>query len=132
MKTQFVLQHPTFLLCSDHFYLNVCKQIIIICLCLLVYLFYFLCVIISFLSFFFIWIIYLKLQKKLVAYSDKSACSIASGGSGSIGGNSTATLGNDLPSLTASEDFPEEIEFSTNYGKALQTILKQLTNFDSQ
>lgn len=54
-----------------------------------------------------------------VAYSDKSACSI-SGGS-SIGGNSTATLGNDYPSLTISDDFPadilHEIDFSTNYGK---------------
>lgn len=51
------------------------------------------------------------------AYSDKSACSIASGGSSSIGGNSTATLGNDLPSLTASDDFPDDLEFSANYGK---------------
>lgn len=51
------------------------------------------------------------------AYSDKSACSIASGGSSSIGGNSTATLGNDYPSLTTSDDFPDDIEFSTNYGK---------------
>ncbi|XP_055299218.1 ral GTPase-activating protein subunit beta isoform X4 [Sitodiplosis mosellana] len=52
------------------------------------------------------------------AYSDKSACSIASGGSSSIGGNSTATLGNDYPSLTASDDFPDDIEFSTNYDNA--------------
>lgn len=52
------------------------------------------------------------------AYSDKSACSIASGGSSSIGGNSTATLGNDFPSLSTSDDFPDDIEFSANYGKA--------------
>ncbi|XP_031623327.1 ral GTPase-activating protein subunit beta isoform X3 [Contarinia nasturtii] len=52
------------------------------------------------------------------AYSDKSACSIASGGSSSIGGNSTATLGNDYPSLSASDDIPDDIEFFTNYDNA--------------
>lgn len=55
-----------------------------------------------------------------LAYSDKSACSIASGGS-SIGGNSTATLGNEYPSLTMSDDLPLDsicdIDFTTNYGK---------------
>lgn len=61
-------------------------------------------------------------QNKNAAYSDKSACSIASGGSSSIGGNSTATLGNDFPSLTTSDDFPDEIEFSTNYGKMSYTL----------
>lgn len=54
------------------------------------------------------------------AYSDKSGCSIASGGS-SIGASSTATLsGNEFQSLTVSDDFPSDhlhIEFSTNYGK---------------
>lgn len=58
-----------------------------------------------------------------LAYSDKSACSIASGGS-SIGGNSTATLGNEYPSLTMSDDLPLDsicdIDFTTNYGKWLR------------
>lgn len=53
------------------------------------------------------------------ACSEKSACSIASGGS-SIGGNSTATLGNDYPSLTISDDFPadflHDLEFTAVYG----------------
>lgn len=55
------------------------------------------------------------------ACSEKSACSIASANS-SIGGNSTATLGNELPSLTISDDFPAdlipEFEMTSIYGKA--------------
>lgn len=69
-----------------------------------------------------------KKNKNWAAYSDKSACSIASGGSGSVGGNSTATLGNDYPSLSTSDDFPEEFEFSTNDGKNAQFIPKIKTN----
>lgn len=38
----------------------------------------------------------------------------------SIGGNSTATLGNDLPSLTISDDFPadflQDLDLSSVYG----------------
>lgn len=64
-----------------------------------------------------------------LAYSDKSACSIASGGS-SIGANSTATLGNDYPSLTISDDFPadmlHDIEFSSTYGKVLPAYKLQM------
>lgn len=62
------------------------------------------------------------LSPKIVrsAYSDKSGCSIASGGS-SIGASSTATLsGNEFQSLTVSDDFPSDnlhIEFPTTYGK---------------
>lgn len=87
----------------------------------------FLCFIIPFIFFLFLVNLFWNYDEKKplmwTAYSDKSACSIISGGSGSIGGNSTATLGNDLPSLTPSEDFPEEIEFSTNYGKATKQFL---------
>ncbi|XP_055713070.1 ral GTPase-activating protein subunit beta isoform X5 [Phlebotomus papatasi] len=41
------------------------------------------------------------------ACSEKSACSIASASS-SLGGNSTATMGNEFPSLSISDDFPAE------------------------
>ncbi|XP_059617508.1 ral GTPase-activating protein subunit beta isoform X3 [Phlebotomus argentipes] len=41
------------------------------------------------------------------ACSEKSACSIASASS-SLGGNSTATVGNEFPSLSISDDFPAE------------------------
>lgn len=45
---------------------------------------------------------------------------MASGGSSSIGGNSTATLGNEFPSLTFSDDFPadllQDIDISSIYG----------------
>lgn len=60
------------------------------------------------------------------ACSEKSACSIASGGS-SIGGNSTATLGNDYPSL-ASDDFSTElyhdVEFTALDGNVLFFVFR--------
>lgn len=54
-----------------------------------------------------------------LACSEKSGCSIASGSS--LGGHST--LGNDLPSLTISEDFPadffQDLDMSSVYGNCL-------------
>lgn len=91
-----------------HFIFDLCHILFSV---LSLHLFFFLFLVILF---------HLNKNNQIAAYSDKSACSIASGGSSSIGGNSTATLGNDYPSLTASDDFPDEIEFSTNYGKNVQ------------
>ncbi|XP_055683342.1 ral GTPase-activating protein subunit beta isoform X10 [Lutzomyia longipalpis] len=55
------------------------------------------------------------------ACSEKSACSIASASS-SLGGNSTATMGNEFPSLSISDDFPAEflqdLEMSSVYDSA--------------
>lgn len=52
------------------------------------------------------------------ACSEKSACSVASANS-SVGG-STATMGNDLSSLTISEDFPVDIEMTSVNGKSYE------------
>lgn len=85
------------------------KSKLFICIYLLFYLFRAIC-------------IFFYHPKNRTAYSDKSGCSIASGGS-SIGASSTATLGgNEFHSLTVSDDFPTDnlhIEFSTTYGKCL-------------
>lgn len=50
------------------------------------------------------------------ACSEKSACSVASANS-SVGGSTSATLGNDLSSLTISDDFPVDIEMTSVHGK---------------
>lgn len=55
------------------------------------------------------------------ACSEKSACSVASANS-SVGG-STATMGNDLSSLTISDDFPVDIEMTSVNGKSYELFI---------
>lgn len=62
------------------------------------------------------------------ACSEKSACSVASANS-SVGG-STATLGNDLSSLTISEDFPVDIEMTSVNGNSYQLFLLIIMSFN--